>query len=173
MLQVEADGYEEEGVEEEEEDEVGSFLGALALSGGDGVVIIFSPSSRGLIRGVLITPLITSSADSLRSFSRSSEQLPVNEHPFNEEGVKSLPFRDNLLFFLDRPEVWASVPFELLPLERDSNVGGDLCLPEVPVVAAACTADGGDFKHGGVSSRSIFMKVARVLVFAFVISEEW
>ena len=149
-------------------------MGALALSGGDGVVIILSSSSRGLIRGVLITPLITSSADSLRSFSRSSEQLPVNERPFNEEGVKiSLLFRDNLLFFLGRPGV--SVPFELLPLGSGNNLGGDLCLPEMPVAAAAGTADGGDFRHGGVSTGSIFIKVARLLAlpFVFVFSEEW
>jgi len=127
-------------------------LGALALNGGDGVVTMSSPSSRGLIRlkGVLITPVIQqSSADSLRSSSRSSEQL--NECPFNEEGVSIslLPFIDNFLFFLGGRGVPEPLPPALLLAGNGSALGGDLCLPELAVDAATCATDaGGDLMHG-------------------------
>ena len=166
-------------VEEKEDEEGGSFLGALALNGGDGVVTMSSPSSRGLIRlrGVLITPWIQSSADSLRSSSRSSEQL--NERPFKEEGVSMslLPFIDNLLFFLGGRVVPEPLPPGLLLAGNGSTFGGVLCLPELAVDAATCaTADGGDLMHGNASSGSVFTETLDrllALLFELVFSKEW
>ena len=57
------------------EEELVLFVREEVLVGGEGVVIGVSSSSRGLIRGVLMTPLKQSSALSLRSSSESSGLL--------------------------------------------------------------------------------------------------
>ena len=77
-----------------------------ALVGGDGVVIMSSPSSSGLMGGVLMTPPIQSAADSFRSSSRSSdmlnERISLSLLGFWEVDILcdlllSFPFSDNLL----------------------------------------------------------------------------
>ena len=88
-----------------------------ALVGGEGVVMGASSSSRGLIGGVLITPLKQSSALSFKSSSESSGLLKLLI--FRECGLPV--FSESLRFLVlgsDMPKSAALVPIEL-----DDEVG--------------------------------------------------
>ena len=118
----------------------GSAFARLALVGGEGVIGGSSPSSSGLMGGLLFTPVMNSSADSVRSSSRSSGLL--NDLPLRDAAPFGGDLRDILLLF------GSGVPMPLVqPLPNDIDPGGVLFLNLELAIGR-----GGDLVHVGAFS---------------------
>lgn len=124
-------------------------LVSLMLVGGEGVIGVLSPSSRGLMGGVLSSPWMNLPGESARSSSGSSGLLI--DCPFSGRGRL---VRGDCSTFL---RFGSGVPqlFKPLPPAPDSGIdpGGVLLFfGLLPLVLAMGTGGGGDLRQVGVLS---------------------